>query len=79
MSTKPEVTQEFSHIMLISKNDLQYIDDCITQGLLIMSGVIPFAVPGICTCTPSTGNVPYILFILVVGDNEQIRLLSEEL
>ena len=40
---------------------------------------IPFEVPGICTCMYSTDNVPYILFILDGGDNEQIRLLSEEL
>ena len=64
-------------------------DVSVTQCLLIVSGVIPFVVPGICTCTCSTGNVPYtylyiyiiicILFILVGGDNEQIRLLSEQL
>ena len=78
-STKPEVTQEFSHIILISKNDLQYSDDCVTQSLLIMSSVTPFVVPAVCTYACSTGNVPYILFILVGGDVEQRRLLSEEL
>ena len=75
-STIPEVTQEFSHIILISKNDLQYSDDCVTQSLLIMSSVTPFIV---CTYACSTGNVPYILFILVGGDNEQRQMLSEEL
>ena len=46
-----------------------------------MSGVIPFVVPDICTCmcVCSTGNVPYILLILVDGDIEQLRLLSKEL
>ena len=51
----------------------------LAQGLLIMSGVTPFVVPAVCTYACSTGNVPYILFILVGGDVEQRRLLSEEL